>query len=102
LKLSLDSRHSTSYLIGVEMLVTVVQEEFVEDVAIVSVNSGLIQAGECFFLQHEVWIDEGSYLLTEVDGLIHRNLSCLFLVLLKNERKCLQVFPIVLKVHFDL
>ena len=69
--------------------------------AVISIDTGLIQTGECFFLKHEIWIDEWSNLLGEVDGLIHGNLGSFLLILFKDHSEGLQVLAVVFKVHFN-
>jgi len=72
-----------------------------QNVAVVTVNSGFIEAGKRFFLQHEIWVDEGRYLLGEVDRLIHGHLRSLFLVLLEDDSQSFHVLAIVFKINFD-
>jgi hypothetical protein len=86
---------------GFQIYITILVKELVQDVAVVSVDSGLVQADECLFLEQKVWVDEWSDLLAKVDCLIDCDLGGIFFILLKDECHSLQVFAVVLEVKLQ-
>jgi len=99
LKFSLNGCYTIFHALEVD--ISILQQELVQDVAVVPVDSCFVQAGECLFLKHEIWVNKGSDLLAEVNCFIHGNLSCFFFVLFKDDGKGLHVFAIVFKVNFN-
>ena len=74
----------------IDWQLSVLKNEFLHDVAVVHVyGKDLCQADEHIVLHSVFWVNEGRELLREVDRLVHRDLSCLFLVLLEEESKCI-------------
>ena len=67
---------------------TVLQDEFLHDVAVVHVyGKNLSQADENIVLHSVLGVNEWSQFLREINGLVHRHLSSLLLVLLEKECK---------------
>ena len=74
----------------IDWQLSVLENEFLHNVAVVHVyGKDLCEADEHIVLDSVFWVNEGRELLREVDRLLHRDLSCLFLVLLEEESKCI-------------
>ena len=73
----------------IDWQLSVLENEFLHNVAVVHVyGKDFCEAYEHIVLDSVFWVNEGRELLREVDRLVHRDLSCLFLVLLEKESKC--------------
>ena len=76
------------FLIALHRHISVLQQELVQDVAIVGVHGqNFVQAGEHLLLHFPVWVDEGSQLLSEVDCLVDSDLGSILLVLFEEPRE---------------
>ena len=74
----------------IDWQLSVLKNEFLHNVAVVHVyRKDLCKADKYIVLHSVFWVNEGRKLLREVDRLVHRDLSCLFFVLLEEECKCI-------------
>ena len=86
---------------NLNLLFAIVLKEFLDDMALVRLHLDLVEANESFFLQHELWIQEGRNFLREINGIFNCYFGCLILIFFKDERHSFEIFSIVFDFKFE-